>query len=248
MRQRGLWVAVVLAVGLMVAWTVPRGQGPAEGRLMVLAAASLRPVVEDIEQNYPGGFEIRWGGSEELVAQIRLTENIVPTDIFLPADASYLMKLAPHDTLSPPITTMQAVALAREPIRDLAHLRTKTLALAEPNTAAIGLLTKAHLETLGEWAELQPRIIAHTDTVSSSANAVQLESVEAAIVWDATARLHPTLVTSPLPELAGIRAEVRGAVLSGSRRKRAAQDLLAFLTSPEGRAIFRKHGFPEPTP
>ena len=219
--------------------------------LVVLVAASLRPVAEAVAADYGAGVELRFGGSEELVTQIALTREVAPADVFLPADASYLDACGPHAAVSAPLTTMRAVALTR-PDRVPANLADLTapgvrLGLASPQTAAIGKLTKMRLTESGRWDTLNARLTVTTDTVTQSANGVKLGTLDAAIVWDATARqFAPDLVGTPLPELAGVRAEVRAAVLGSTRRPEAAAAFLAFLAGDGGRRVFAAHGFAPP--
>ena len=245
-------VALVLVAALLAA---PGCQSRPAPTLVVLVAASLRPVAEAVVADYSadsgGGVELRFGGSEELVTQIALTREVAPADVFLPADASYLDACGPHPAASAPLTTMRAVALTR-PDRVPADLAALTapgvrLGLASPHTAAIGKLTKRRLTEAGRWDALDARLAVTTDTVTQSANGVKLGTLDAAIVWDATARqFAPDLVGTPLPELAGVRAEVRAAALAGSRRPEAAAAFLAYLAGADGRRAFAAHGFAPP--
>lgn len=250
-------VILLLVVGLAVAvialaW--PRGPSP----LVMLTAASLRPVAErvaaDFEQARGVPVELRFGGSEELVTQLKLTRDLAPADVFLPADSSYLDAAGPHAAVSPPLTTMVAVALTppdRVPASFAALASPGVrLGIASPETAAIGKLTKAWLTPSRQWDELSGRLAVTTDTVTQSANAVKLGALDAAIVWDATARqFAPGLVGTPLPELAGIRAEVRAAAIMESRQPVEAATLLQFLADPAGGGrAFAAEGFPPPTP
>ena len=241
-------VALVLVAALLAASGCQSRPAPT---LVVLVAASLRPVAEAVAADYGGGIELRFGGSEELVTQIALAREVAPADVFLPADASYLDACGPHPAVTAPLTTMRAVALTR-PDRVPADLASLTapgvrLGLASPQTAAIGKLTKLRLAEAGRWEVLNARLAVTTDTVTQSANGVKLGTLDAAIVWDATARqFAPDLVGTPLPELAGVRAEVRAAVLASSRRPEAAAAFLAFLAGADGRRAFAAHGFAPP--
>ena len=250
MRRVPLVLMAVVLGGGLAAFAVNR-QSRAAPPLVVLVAASLRPVAEQVAAEYGGPVELRYGGSEELVAQIRLTADLAPADLFLPADASYLDACGPHAAVTPPLATMRAVALTR-PDRVPEKLAALTapgvrLGLASPQTAAIGKLTKLRLTEAGLWDTVSARLAVTTDTVTQSANGVKLGTLDAAIVWDATARqFAPDLVGTPLPELSGVRAEVRAAVLSGSRRPDAAAAFLAFLAGDGGRRAFAAHGFAPP--
>ena len=243
-----------VAGGGLAAVAVHRQSRPAP-TLVLLAAASLRPVAEQVAADYGDRtgerVELRFGGSEELVTQVRLTAQVAPADVFLPADAGYLDACGPHAAVSGPLTTMIAVVLTRRDAvpADWAAVTAPgvRLGLASPRTAAIGKLTRRHLAAAGRWDAFEARLAVTTDTVTQSANAVKLGTLDAAVVWDATARqFAPGLVGTPLPELAGVRAEVRAAVLSGSRRPDAAAAFLAFLAGDGGRRAFAAHGFAPP--
>jgi molybdate transport system substrate-binding protein len=245
-------VLVIVALAAVAAALTVRPR-PAEP-LVMLVAASQRPVAEqvaaDFERDYGIPVELRFGGSEELVTQLKLLRGVAPADVFLPADASYLDECGPHPVVSPPLTAMTAVALT-PPDRVPADFAALTapgvrLGLASPETAAIGKLARRHLTASGRWSAVEARLAVTTDTVTQSANAVKLGALDAAIVWDATARqFAPGLVGTPLPELAGITADVRAAALAGSRRPADAAELLAFLADPAGGGrAFAAHGFP----
>ena len=255
--MKGPWaviLCVALAASLGVALTL-RTSSPPRATLVVLTAASLRPVMESAAADYEATtgvpVELRFGGSDELVAQIRLTADLAPADLFLPADASYLEGVTTVHT-GRPLTEMRAVVLTTPGRADLTWEALTApplrLALAEPGTAAIGKLTKSHLQRGRHWDALAPRVAVTTDTVTQSANAVRLGGVDAAIVWDATARqFAPGLVAVPLAELDGVRAEVRVAVLRESRDRGAARAFADWLEGDGGGLPhFARHGFPPP--
>jgi ABC-type molybdate transport system substrate-binding protein len=109
---------------------------------------------------------------------------------------------------------------------------------------AIGLLTRDHLAAAGRWEQLDRRVVVKTDTVTQSANAVKVGSVDAAVVWDTVARQHPDLAAVRLPELDGIVARVQVGVLKQSTDPAGAAAFARFLADPGGGLVhFRAAGF-----
>jgi len=243
----GLLIFLMAAVAWLLLRTSTR---PAT--VNAAAAASLRPSMEEIVAAYRRDtgrtVTVQYGGSEELLAQVRLPAGERNFDLYIPADESYLTDLAPQAIQA--LGTMKAVVLFRpsKPIESWTDLTAtgRRLALAEPTSAAIGKLTKAKLESSGRWLELAVRVVVHTDTVTHSGNAVKLGTVDAAIVWDAVAvGQFPDLPRVSLPELDGITANVVAARLTIGIESEAFWN---FLTTDERcREVLKRQGFAEPS-
>ena len=228
-----------------------------ERPLIAYVAASLRPPLEaiavDYQQQTGRRIELRFGGSEDLLTQARFSATTTPADLFLPADDSYLQKARQLQLIgdSFPLARMRGVVL-RNPKHEIATWADLTtngrkLALAEPSIAAIGLLTRNHLQATGRWDELDRAIVVKTDTVTQSANAVKLGTVDAAIVWDAVAYHFPELPTVRLSELDGIVATVPVAVLTQSPNPLEAIKFARFIAN-QGLRRFQEAGFEVITP
>ena len=225
---------------------------PAERPLIAFVAASLRPPMEAISADYQKQtgrrVELRFGGSEDLLTQARFSATTTPADLFLPADDSYLQKAHQLQLIgeSFPLARMRCVVLRnpKHKIGTWADLTSngRKLALAEPSIAAIGLLTLNHLQATGRWDELNRVIVVKTDTVTQSANAVKLGTVDAAIVWDAVAYHFPELPTVRLLELDGIVATVPVAVLNQSPNPLEAKRFARFIAN-QGLQRFQEAGF-----
>lgn len=246
-----LGIPILLMVVLLVLLGAER---PLQRPLVVYTAASLRPVMQTIANDYHAEFNrrvvLRAGGSETILTQARFSVAVSPGDLFLPADEGYLQTASELNLIgeSRRIARMNAVVLAA-PVdtRDVSNWRNLTslgtkIALAEPDVAAIGLLTKEHLLAQGLWDEFAGRIVVRTDTVNQAANATKLNTVDAAIVWDAVARAYPDQRAYLLPEFAGVIAHVSVAMLKQSPEPDQAAHLLNFI-SQEGKVHFQSAGF-----
>ena len=118
------------------------------------------------------------------------------------------------------------------------------LAQANPDVAAIGKVTRDALRKSGQWDAINRRVTVSETTVNAVGNAVQLKTVDAGFVWDATVRQMSQLEAVELPQFAGISSEVSVAVLAGSRHPTAALRFARYLAARDrGLPLFTKNGF-----
>ena len=247
--------SAVLFAALVGALAREARPGP---RLVVYAAASLRPTMDAVADDYRARtghrVELHFGASEDILTQVKLTAASHPADLFMPADDSYVRKAEAAGLTADvvPLARMRAVVLtAKGNPKGIAAWADLTapgvrVALAEPDAAAIGLLTREYLRSVGRWTELNNRIAVKTGNVTESANAAKLGTVDAAVVWDAVAAssaYHDQQVVR-LPELDGVVARVSAAVLRHSADPEAAAAFARYLAAEDGgRPHFRRAGF-----
>src|SRR5690606_38500698 len=122
--------------------------------------------------------ELHFSGSNDLLAKLKINDE---GDLYFPADERYLRdaRAAGIVAESIPVATMRAVVLARpgnprgiDTFGDLLR-RDVRVALARPESAAIGAVTRDVLADRGLWDRLDRNITAETATVNESANAVE---------------------------------------------------------------------------
>ncbi|MDZ7778394.1 MAG: molybdate ABC transporter substrate-binding protein [Gemmatimonadota bacterium] len=265
MRRWIVGVGLVAAVAGPVACDDGAGEaGDPSGELLVLAASDLALALDELarvhEERTGVDISVVLGSTGSLAAQIR---HGAPADLFFSADTSFLDGLIEADQVDPATRTAYAVgrlalvAPAGRPlpptVAALADGALEAVAIANPDHAPYGRAARAALEEAGVWEEIAPRLVlgesvAHAlqfvRTGNADAGLVALSLVHAAgdgadeappayRVVDAD--LHP-----PLRQVAG--------VVRASTRPEEARAFLAFVSSPEGRAILRGHGFEAPGP
>jgi len=220
--------------------------------LVVYCAAALKPAMQATAEEYQHEtgtpIEFRFGNSEQILAQASIGGE---GDVFLPADDSYVRVATSSGiaTESFPLARMRAVVLVRpgnpRGIAKLDDLLQKDLRLgqANPDAAAIGKVTREHLQKTGRWNPLHANTLVYHTTVTDAANAVQIGSNDAAIVWDAVAANYPALTVAKLPELAGAIGNVELAILKSCADPEAARRLVQFVRSDRGQQAFRAAGF-----
>jgi molybdenum ABC transporter molybdate-binding protein len=220
-------VALLLLAGVLVVMSHKAARGDVR-QLFVYCAAGMRYPMEQIageyQQEYGVEVVIQYGGSNSLLSQVEASRV---GDLFLAGDHSYLDVARKKGLIAEvmPLATMRPVLVirkdARRTVSSLAELLEPGLRVACGNadTSAIGRVTRESLARAGHWEALQRQINesgVFKPTVNEVANDVKLGSVDAGIVWDATAAQYPELEMIDLPELAGGTASVDIAVLNSA--------------------------------
>ncbi|WP_153556028.1 substrate-binding domain-containing protein [Roseimaritima sediminicola] len=241
--------ALAILLGLLAHGDRHRGVDP----LVLYCAASNAAVIERLREDYRQqsgrDLEIHYGPSQALLSTLQIRRA---GDLFLPADDSYV-RLAAADSLvaaSHPVARMRAVVAVRRGNPKNIHslddlLRSDvTLVLANPDSAAIGRLTRQALERAGGWSGAARASRAFRATVNEVANDVLVGSADAGIVYDAVLHAYPDLQAVALPELSSARSDVSVAVLTTSRHELAARRFVDFLTAENGgRRRYAEFGF-----
>lgn len=254
---RRLWllsgVAVVILVALLSRTNRPRSTSPSDTPLLLYCAAGLKPavaaIVDAYEHHYGRRVEVQYGGSGTLLSNLRVAAR---GDLYLAADASYLELARSNGLVAEviPIATMTPViGVAKgnpKNIRSLDDLRRAdvALALANPDAAAIGKVTRELLVPLGQWEAIAQHAKVLKPTVNDLANDLKLGAVDAVVLWDATAKQYPELAAVAVPELSQGAKTVEIGVLQSSQNPTAALHFARYLTATDrGLPEFEKQGY-----
>ncbi|WP_417749706.1 molybdate ABC transporter substrate-binding protein [Rosistilla oblonga] len=224
-----------------------------EEDLRIYCAASNLAVMERIRQDYEQStgttISVQYGPSQSLLAQLQLTQT---GDLYLPADDSYLVLAEDAGLLSLrlPIATMQVgLAVKRgnpKRIADFPALLTNEIRVgqANPDAAAVGMLTRACLLPSGKWSRLADATTAFRGTVAEVANDVHVGAADVGIVYDAVLHSYPDLEFVAIEALRPAKAQVAIGILKSSRAPDQALDFARYLTAPDrGLKVYAEHGF-----
>lgn len=245
--------ALLTALFAALYWDTDAETTPAGPPLFVYVAEALRGPMEaikrDYEQEHGQKVFLHFGPSQTILTNLQVSKK---GDLFFPADDSFI-ELAQEKGLVRdviPVARMQAVAVARpnfpRPFQtwDDFLAPKNTIGLANPDAAAITKLLRAKLTETGHWAALEKRRPTEMVNVNDVANAVRLGSVDVGIVWDVTAKLHPTLPVARPPELNPVAARVQIALTKFSEQPDAALRFARYLRAADkGAPHFRERGF-----
>jgi molybdenum ABC transporter molybdate-binding protein len=253
-------VVLLAALGFVLAKLGGYGSTDATGAdgggLQLYCAAGIRAPIEkiaaDYEREYGVPIQIQYGGSNTLLSQIEAGKR---GDLFLAADDAYL-KLAAQkgfaqETMSlaemrPVIAVPKGNPKNIHSIDDLFRDDVRT-ALGNPDQAAIGKATRSLLKASGHWDKLDAQVKksgVYKPTVPEVVNDVKLGSVDAAIVWDTTLNLYPSLEAVHVDALDAGTGKVAVSVLSFSENPTAAIRFARYASARDkGSATFKACGF-----
>ena len=221
--------------------------------VVLFCAASNRSVMDailaDYRQETGRDVVVQYGPSQTLLASLAVSGV---ADLFLPADDSYLTAAGEQGLVDAvfPLAEMEAVVAVRRgnplgiaTFDDLCG-DTLRLSMANPDAAAIGMVTRRMLEASSEWDRLAAAVDAFTTTVNEVANAVTLGAADAGIVYDAVLHDYPDLEAVRVAPLGDIRSQVALAVLSTTTQPQAAYHLARYIAaSDRGLVQYAEHGF-----
>jgi molybdate transport system substrate-binding protein len=221
----------------------------------VFAAASLTDAMKELASAYESEsgdkLVFNFAGSNALARQIK---EGAPADVFFSADeaqmgglekagliaegsfksvlSNSLVFVAPKDSAITSLTP-----------QDLTQPTIKRLALADTKTVPAGVYSKAYLEKLGLWKEVEPKVIP-TENVRAALAAVESGNVDAGIVYKTDASISKAVkVVFEVPAKEGPDISYPIAVIKESKNPEAAQKFLDYLKSEPALTVFRKYGF-----
>lgn len=220
----------------------------------LLAAFTLKPALDEIVKDFPGGPVLPvYGASPTLAKQI---ENGIPADLFFSADPEWMDEVARHGLVKPGTTTEpisnRLVLIARKgalhpvtisPDFPLARLvGAGPLAMCDPDSHPAGRDGKASLVNLNVWKSVEKKV-ASVENPLVAVKMVARGDVPMAIVFATDAATDPTVeIVGTFPEDTHPKILYPVAILAQSRNPVAVR-VLDFLKSPPARAVFGKFGY-----
>lgn len=226
------------------------GDGGTQALDLYCAAGMRRPVEElcsayERETGVP--VRIQYAGSGTLLSSLQASRS---GDLYVAGDVSFVdravelglaREVFPLARMTPVLAVATGNPLGIQRLEDLSRSDVR-LGLGDPGAAAIGKVTRTVLETSGLWEEVFAGVKVTEPTVESLATALSVGALDAAIIWDATARSHD-LEYITLQELSAAPRNVTLGVLTSARQP-AALRLARYLSSGDlGARAFTEHGF-----
>jgi molybdate transport system substrate-binding protein len=214
--------------------------------LVLFCAAAVRLPMEQIRNDFKREhgvhIDVQYGGSNTLLSQLQLSHA---ADLYLAADDSYLELANTRGLIqkTAPIAHMVPVIIVPDGnprgIRGIADLLQEGIrvALGNPDLAAIGKRTRTALRASGHWEAMEEHVTASgvfKPTVPDVANAVKIGSVDAGIVWSATAAQIAGIQAISAPELHVGVSQVAIGITSWSEPLEAALHFVQYITDPDG--------------
>ncbi|HZE11811.1 MAG TPA: molybdate ABC transporter substrate-binding protein [Burkholderiales bacterium] len=246
-----LCCAAILALGVLAFARIA-----AADTVTVFAAASLKDALDENAKVYQlkaaDRIVVSYGASPALAKQI---EAGAPADLFISADLDWMdyleqRRLIKTDTrrnllrnrlvLIAPADSKASVNIAPGfPLATL--LGSGRLAMANPDAVPAGKYGKASLEALGVWKDVQSKVAA-AENVRAALVLVSRGEAPFGIVYKTDAAADPKVrVVGLFPE--NTHPPIIYPIAITVTGKPPAEAFLKWLSQPEARAIFEKHGF-----
>ena len=265
-RKHALVAAVVVAaLALALHALPPAAHGDAQtgpghcapgdnGTIKAYLCVAAKPVWEELIRRFEEETCIRveavYGASGRLLAQLSLAGD---GDVYAPASPIYLEKarergLVAWSTtaayLEPAILVPRGNPAHIEGIEDLARPGVR-VALADPESVAVGAYAKRLLQRLGLWERVRNNTVAYASSFSHLVSLVASGAVDAALGWRVGAEWYPDRVEAiPIPRsLYGDPSPVPVAVLATSKNPDKAMLFARFVASREAAEAWRSHGY-----
>ena len=233
----------------------PMVNGAPVDELFVYCAAGMRYPMEEIASQYEREFgvnvQLQYGGSNTLLSQIKVADT---GDLYLAGDASYIQQAVDAGLMNEvfDLANMKPViAVLKEntsvtSVDDLASPNHR-VGLGNPGAAAIGKKVRRLLTRSGHWDRVNKNVTENgvfKPTVNEVANDIKLGSVDAGVIWDATAAQYSELKQVATPELDAGDAQVQMGVLTSTKKPTAALHFARYAAARDkGLRIFREKGF-----
>jgi ABC-type molybdate transport system substrate-binding protein len=245
--------SLALLLALVFALSYDREDRAAAGQLMLYCAVGLKPPVEaaarEYEERYGVHIDITYGGSGTLFGNLKLSRQ---GDLYLAADESY-SNLAVEQDLAREVfelaTMRPVVGVRRGNPRGIATISDLLgpairLGYANPDTAAIGRVSRAALKQSGHWQAITRAALVTKPNVMDLATDIEIGSIDAGLIWDSTVRQFDALDAVELPELEGEAKQVTVCVLESSAQPTAALRFCRFLAARDaGLLHFERKGY-----
>jgi molybdate transport system substrate-binding protein len=247
---------VLLLFALLAVHPLPAQE--TKSPLAIAAAADLVYCLADLDKEFarkhPGAdLKVTTGSSGNFFTQL---QHGAPFDIFLSADVNFPRELAKAGLADPASLTNYAIGrivlwTTRADIdvsRGLAVVNdsaVKKFAIANPDHAPYGRAAKAALEHAGLWATATGKLVLG-ENIAQTAQFVQTGNAEAGIVALSLVLAPPLAKVShwtEIPPDSYPRLEQGAVITAHGTKNPLAAAYIAFLRSPEARAILDHYGF-----
>ena len=250
-------IGVLICCALGVLYVLQRGGAHLDTtELTMYCGAGIRPAAEALIEAFEAKHHIKinvtYSGSGLLLGQITTLQT---GDLFMPGAEWYVdmaieKGLALRETKRIVAYFVPVIFVRKGNPHNIASLQDLTrkglrLGFGDERSCAVGKKTLKILEKNDiPYSDVEANVVYKSGTVNELGLAIQLENVDAVILWDANARHfaeHGEVVA--IPKEQNVLSPIPAVVLKSSRHPAAAAEFVDFITSDEGRGIFSDRGY-----
>ncbi|OGO19709.1 MAG: molybdate ABC transporter substrate-binding protein [Chloroflexi bacterium RBG_16_50_9] len=229
---------------------------PSSANLRIFAAAGAKPAIDEIcqkfQEKYGVAVEASYGGGGEALSQMTLSRR---GDVYVAPEQRFMEMAAEKQAIDP--ETVKSVAYMipviavkkgnPKNIQNLADLAKPGIkvAVTRQETTLLGKYAPEIFAKAGLTEEIGKNIITEAARPDNLLTMLIMGQVDAGIIWHFYQVQAPDQIENIylLPEqLTGI-GEIQAAVSAYSQDKKSAQQFIDFITSAEGKAVFKQLGY-----
>lgn len=222
--------------------------------LMLYCGAGIRPPTEELINEFTKEtgvkINVAYAGSETLLSQIKVGRR---GDLYMPGDKYYIDQAVARDMIymSRPVFYWVPTILVQKGnpkgifgLQDLLKPGIK-VGLGDAKACAIGKISwKVLAKNDITIDDLKKNLVYQSITVLDLGSQIQIDSLDAVIVWDATAQYYSKHGDAiPIALEKNIISSADIGILKFTKNREPAEKFVAFLLSPRGREIFKKHNY-----
>lgn len=215
----------------------------------------MEEIVKAFERKERVKLNVIFGGSGFVLSQMILSKK---GDIFFPGSSDFMEKAKDKgviypETEKPVVYLVPAIVVPKgnpkgiKSLKDLAKNRIKVI-MANPKDVCVGLYAVEIIENnFNEWEKeaFKKNLLNYTESCEKTATAISLGAADAAIGWSVFQywdRERIEVIPLKFHEVKRI-GYIPIAISKFTRNRAMAQKFIDFVTSKEGKAIFKKHGY-----
>jgi molybdate transport system substrate-binding protein len=228
----------------------------APSNLSIFAAAGAKPAIDEICQQFQDKYGIpvqaSYGGGGEVLSQMMLSRS---GDVYVAPEQGFMEMAAEKQAIDPETVKTVAymipvIAVKKgnprniQTLADLARPGIK-VAVTRQETTLLGKYAPEIFARAGLTGEIGKNIITEAARPDSLLTMLIMGQIDAGVIWHFYQVQAPDQIENIylLPEqLTGI-GEMQVAVSAYSQDKKSAQKFLDFITSAEGKAVFKQLGY-----
>jgi len=242
----------------MLFWTGFVGEALSSERetLELFVGSASKPATEKAARRFEEEANIRvnlhFGGSGKMLSEMKLSER---GDLYFPGSSDFMEiakreNLVLEDTekivvyLIPAINTPKGNPKGIYSLDDLTKPGLK-IGIARPDTVCVGLYAAEILEKNGLTEKVRANIKTHAPSCAKTAQLISLNVVDAILGWRVFAFWNPDRIETILlrPDQIPRIGYIPIAVSTFCKNRKRAQSFIDFVSSEQGRAIYREWNY-----
>ena len=255
-RSQRIVIVTIFLVLLALIINLSVSCSPPSSTLSVFAAAGAKPALDEIGQEFQEKYgttvEISYGGGGEVLNQMALSRS---GDVYVAPEQSFMETAREKQAIYP--ETIKSVAYMIPVIAvskgnpknittltDLARTGIR-VAVTRPETTLLGKYAPEIFSKAGLTGAIGNNIVTEAIRPDSLLTMLVMGQVDACIIWHFYQVQAPDkieIIFLAPEQLTGI-GEMQAAVSSYSQNKKVAQQFIDFITSANGKEVFKKLGY-----